>query len=185
MFELAAMYGFWRGGYVHAKDVLPFWWLAFAFILYLAVSGFFHKVRNSKLGWIVKSLGVLWVVGLVLAAGTTLEVTRPLFAWLFDHLFIIRGFRDLQKFVALLCLCYSFLGGLALHELAGLSGRSKLGKAKLRRAGIPAVVVLALIVPCVYSLFPRTGVVNHWRANVNGCGILRNCSMGRRPRAGQ
>ena len=42
MFDTASMYGFWRGGYIYTKDILPFWWLLFAFWV-----GFHTRVGNQ------------------------------------------------------------------------------------------------------------------------------------------
>lgn len=151
MFDLAAMYGFWRGGYTYVKDLLPVWWIGFAFILYLAVTGFLYKLKDGRIGWIVVSFGLMWLVGLVLAAGASVEFTKPAFEWLFEHTVIFRGFRDSQKFVGLLCLCYAFLGGLGVSKFAQLAKGYELNWTKLYRTGAVSLTALALIVPFVYS----------------------------------
>ena len=158
MFDIASMYGFWRGGYTYAKDLLPLWWLPFIFILFLAVYGFichFRGVAISHLkhpyshpGWVVVSFGVVGVVSFLLAVGAASEFTSPPFEWLWEHLPFFQGFRDSHKFVALLCLAYAYLGGLGVNELVkGLRKRGKM----LPRVGMTALIAVALLTPATYS----------------------------------
>ncbi|MFC1999221.1 hypothetical protein ACFLXE_00495 [Chloroflexota bacterium] len=150
MFDLSAMYGFWRGGYTYANETLSVWWVLFAFLFYLAVLGFVYKLRDGRIGLVVWAFGLIWGAGLLLAAGAAIDFTRPAFEWLFDHSLFFRGFRDSQKFVALICLSYSFLGGLGVYQLARSSFFYKLRRARLPRIGTAALVGLALVVPLVY-----------------------------------
>lgn len=149
MFDIASMHGFWRGGYLFARDFLPFWWLFFTFILFLAIYGFL-SIRSEK-RWLANSWGLLGVISLVLAAGMAVKFSQPLFEWLFNHLPFFGGFRDSQKFIALLCLCYAYLGGLGVNELA--KGLSRFGKGARKGKGLVmrAIVILALLTPLAYS----------------------------------
>jgi len=175
MFDTASMYGFWRGGYEYAKDILPIWWVLFVFILFLAVHGFVSRVTSPPLTpspsqggeeevslegasplpaspleqrWIVISLGIIGLVGFLLAVGAASEFTRPPFEWAWEHVPFFRGFRDSQKFVALLCLAYAYLGGLGVNELVKMMRRR--GK-RLPRVGMTALIAVALLTPIAYS----------------------------------
>lgn len=147
-FDIASMYGFWRGGYTYTKDILPFWWVLFLFILYLTINGFVSKWRDTKQGWIVLSFGVIGIVSFLLALGTATETTKTFFIWLSDHISLFRGFRDSQKFVALLCLGYACLGGLSVNEFVRIL---KQQKKRLPRIVFRLLVVLALLTPLAYS----------------------------------
>ncbi len=147
-FDTASMHGFWRGGYLYAKDIFSFWWLIFIFVIYLAVFGYISRWRDEKLGWIVNSFAAIWVISLFLAVGIAIEFTRPFFEWLFQNVPFLGGFRDSQKFVALLCLAYAYLGGLGVSEFAQ---RIKQEGRKLVRIGASAFVILALASPLAYS----------------------------------
>lgn len=174
LFDTASMYGFWRGAYVYAMDILPFWWLFFVFILFLAVYGFINRVTIPSLSsslrsegeedstggtappldncmnqrWVVISFGVIWVISLLLAVGIASPATRPVFEWLWDNVFFFRGFRDSQKFVVLLCLTYACLGGLGVSDLVR---RFRQQSRKLAKVGVMTVIVLALLTPPIFS----------------------------------
>ena len=146
LFTIASMHGFWRDGYVYAKDFLPFWQVLFVFILFLAVHGFISYYKDERIGIYVRSFAVIAVIGLLLAAGIQSPFSET-FRWLFDHTPLIRGMRDSHKFVTLLVLVYAYLGALGVEDFyKGIKSRKERGKY------IAIVVVaLALITPPVYS----------------------------------
>lgn len=148
MFDVASMYGFWRGGYTYTKDILPGWWLLFAFILFLAIYGYLSFSRDEKTGWIARSFAAIGVTGFVLAVGAGSQYTRPLFEWLWKNVPYFNIFRDSQKFVGLLCLSYAFLGALAVDRLSAEFRRAPL---KNTRIFIAATLVISMLTPPIYS----------------------------------
>ena len=115
LFDIAAMYGFWREGYLYAKDFLPGWQILYLIILSLTILGFISYYKDDKIGIYVKAFAVIGIVGFILASG----VNGPLgdiVRWLFDNT-ILKGFRDSHKFVAMMVLAYSVLGGLGLNKI--------------------------------------------------------------------
>ena len=162
-FETAAMYGFWREGYVYSKDLLPVLWaLLFAFILFLSVLGALAhwrepaeagpREKRAPLDWGLapQTIGFSIVGGLaiLLAIGMASPVTAPLAERLGDAVPAARGFRDSHKFVALLCLSYAFLGALGMDELRrALDGRLR----RVWRATVRVALVAALLAPVVYT----------------------------------
>ncbi|MBA7639354.1 hypothetical protein ES703_47012 [subsurface metagenome] len=147
-FDVASMHGFWREGYLYTKDILSFWWLIFVVMLFLATYGFLVKYRHQRLGWVVVSFAVLGVVSYLLALGAASNLTRPPFEWAYQHVPLFRGFRDSQKFVALLCLAYAFLGGLGVREIIKPLRRLK---RKLPVAGMMTLAIMLLLSPIAYS----------------------------------
>ncbi len=143
LFTLASMHGFWRAGYIYAKDFLPFWWILFIFILFLAVHGFVSYYRDEGLGIYVKAFALTWLVGLILAAGIR-SPFAGLFRFLFDHIPLLKGMRDTHKFVTMLCLSYSCLGGLGL---AKIEKSLKNKKPVIKKA----ITIAALLLPLIYS----------------------------------
>ena len=145
-FTIASMYGFWRGGYRYVTDLLPFWYLLFLFMLCLIIYGAVTTVRDKQRGTSTQVFILTVLVALVLSIGAASSFTDPLFVWLFEDGGVFKGFRDSQKFVALLVLAYAYLGGLGLDNLT-----SYLKEEKVKRALAVLLVSAALISPPVYS----------------------------------
>lgn len=141
LFTLASMHGFWRPAYSYAKDFLPFWEILFVFILFLAIHGFICYYNNKKLKVYVKIFAVIWIIGLILAAGIK-SPFEELFKFLFDITPLIKGMRDSHKFVAMLCLSYSLLGALGIAKI-----EKDLKNTALRKI----IIALILLVPLIYS----------------------------------
>jgi hypothetical protein len=152
LFTTASMYGFWRGNYTYAKDLLPFWYLFFAFILFLSVHGFVSNYKHPKYGVYVKAFGIIAVLSVLLAAGISGPFAGA-FEFLFNNVFFFKGFREPQKFVALLVLSYSYLGGLGVAEIENIlkekNTTQKNGSGN--RTYVYIIIALALLTPFIYS----------------------------------
>jgi hypothetical protein len=147
LFTTASMYGFWRGGYIYAKDFIPYWYLLFIFILYLAIIGFISNYRDKKIGVYVKAFAPIAIVAVILGSGIYGPFSS-VFEFLFNNIFFFRGLRDSHKFVALLVLSYAYLGALGVAEFEKIA--RSIGRDK-KRILAWAVIILALITPFVYS----------------------------------
>ncbi len=145
IFNLASMHGFWRTGYDYAKFHIPFWHLLFFLIIFLSVHGFLTFYKDKKYGIYVKAFVMIFTVSLLLAAGITYKPTASLFNFLFENVPFFRGFREPQKFVALLVLTYSFLGGIGLSSFVNHLKTSKLS------APLVFLIMLSLAAPFIYS----------------------------------
>jgi hypothetical protein len=152
LFTTASMYGFWRIGYTYTKDLLPFWYLIFFIILFLTVHGFVMKYRHPKYGIYVRGFAIIAVLSVLLAAG----ISGPfagVFEFLFNNVFFFKGFREPQKFVALLVLAYSYLGGVGVVELEKILKENdsipKNGSRKRTYAYL--IIALTLSTPFIYS----------------------------------
>lgn len=142
---VAAMYGFWRDGYDYPSAHLPAWQLLWVGFVFLATSGWLagQPLRNRAYG---TALGLAAILGVVFAAGPSTPFISEWFLVLYEEVPFLSGFRDSQKFVALLPLAYGYLGGLGLAALMdALQGHQWRGWL----SQLLAVVALAL--PVVYS----------------------------------
>ncbi len=148
LFTTASMYGFWRGGYLYAKDLLPYWYFFFIFILFLAVHGFVSNYRHPEHGVYVRAMGIIAVLSVLLAAGISGPVGGA-FEFLFNNVFFFKGFREPQKFVALLVMAYAYLGGLGVAELEK-NVKTKSSDAP-KNLGTWLLVTLAIFTPFIYS----------------------------------
>ncbi|ACX72265.1 conserved hypothetical protein [Methanocaldococcus vulcanius M7] len=141
LFTLASMYGFWRPAYTYAKDYLPFWEVLFVIIIFLSVHGFLSYYKNRKIGIYVISFALIWFVGLFFATGIT-GPFKSIFQFLFDHIFILKGMRDTQKFVTLIVLSYSILGAFGLKEIVKSINSNKAKK---------IIAIFFITIPLIYS----------------------------------
>lgn len=135
-YSLATMYGFWRGGYTYTKDIFPAWHLFFFIILFLAVYGFISNHKNRR----AQQFAAIGITSFLLAMGTI----GPLSS-LFENISILRGFRDSQKFVALLVLAYAYLGALGVDAL-----HTRFKRDSNKIIGI-SITVMVLITPIAYN----------------------------------
>jgi len=113
--DIASMYGFWNEGYLSAKDFLPGVQILYLVILSLAIIGFIYYYNDQEIGIYVKSFAVIGILGFILASGINGpfgEIVR----WLFDNT-LLKGFRDSQKFVAMMVMAYAVLGGLGIKKI--------------------------------------------------------------------
>lgn len=152
LFTTASMYGFWRQGYIYAKDFIPYWYLLFFFILYLAIYGFISNYRNKKTEAYTKILGVTAIIAVILGAGVHGPFSS-VFEYLFNNVFFFKGLRDSHKFVALIVLAYAYLGALGVAEFEKIARYEKSAHSIIRAKTIlvSVVIILALITPFAYS----------------------------------
>ncbi|VVB86700.1 Uncharacterised protein [uncultured archaeon] len=143
-FTIASMYGFWRWGYIYAKDFIPYWYLLFFFILFLTVHGFINNYRSRTLGLPSKTFAAVAVIAVILGSGIYGPFSS-LFEFLFNNVFFFRGFRDSHKFAALLVLSYSYLGALGVAELEKMARNGSYKKIAW------VAVIIALVIPFIYS----------------------------------
>lgn len=139
VFSVAAMYGFWKELYILPSQIMPFWYVFFFIILFLAVHGYKNtKDKNKNIFLIVA------VISLILATGISQSIFSKIFKFLFENVFLFRGFREPQKLVGLLVLAYSYFGGIGVADFA-----KELKKTKI----LPILIIsLALITPFAYSI---------------------------------
>ncbi len=145
-FTTASMYGFWRGGYLYTKDILPIWYVFFVFLLFLAVHGFVSHHRDEKIGMYVKAFGVTAVIGLILGSGIYGPFSG-VFEFLYNNVPFFRGFRDSQKFVALIVLGYAYLGSLGVARFEDEFRE----RDKRKKIFSMVLMALAIITPFIYS----------------------------------
>jgi len=142
-FNVAAMYGFWREGYILPKSMVPYWYLFFVFIFFLTVHGFLIKMRDRY----VQALVVIAIISLILATGITHQVFSKLFLYLYENITLFRAFREPQKFVALIVLAYSFIGGLGVADFH----KQFIEERRERKIIFGILILLTLITPFIYT----------------------------------
>ncbi|VVB84163.1 Uncharacterised protein [uncultured archaeon] len=150
VFTIASMYGFWRSGYIYAKDFIPYWYLLFFFILFLAVNGFIDNYKNKIFDLPVKAFVAIAIIAVILGSGA-FSPFSSLFEFLFNNIFFFKGLRDSHKFAALLTLSYSYLGALGVAGFEKIAHDSVCSADAYKKVAAWVVVIIALITPFVYS----------------------------------
>ena len=148
-FDIASLWGFWRTGYLVPGNYFPFWWIPFIYILFLAVYGALS--HRSHRQWLTLSLAITGIIAFLLAVGAASNLTYPMFDWLWQNIPFFNGFRDSQKFVALLCLAYAILCGLGINLLI-----RSWGGLKQHTTGTVFLVVFSFVALLTYT-FPMLG----------------------------
>jgi hypothetical protein len=143
IWNTAAMYGFWgdrEGRYAVQKDMVPYWFELYLVILAIVVWGVMsslwpyvklkvHKaesrIPNTKYQiqntnhepWVVLSFVAIGIISLILAVGIAYPPFEPLILWLNKYIPFYKGYREPQKWVAMLILSYVYLGALGVDDL--------------------------------------------------------------------
>lgn len=137
LFNIAAMYGFWKE-YTYAKDFIPYWQILYIFILSLAIVGYISFYKDRKIGIYIMSFAGIGILGFVLSSGIKGPFSDIIY-WLFNNT-ILKGMRDSHKFVAMMTLSYSIIGGFGITRLE-----------QIRKGKFRAIVAVFLIIPLIYS----------------------------------
>ena len=144
--DVVSLRGYWLSqAYTDISDILSFWWIFFAPLLFFLVHGFIELMRSKRLRWLATSLILILGLGLFLAAGPGLNQTEPMFRSLWEHIPFYRSFRDSHKFVALVALGYAYLGAFGVRHVANLLSTTRLGT-RPARIVISGLVLIMLVI---------------------------------------
>lgn len=111
--QVATMRGFWADAqdmYVLPQDVYSWWWLPICLLAGLAAYGVYYGWRTQRS--LSVAIAVAAVAGAVLAGAVGVD------SWLAAHIPLFAGYRDAQKYVALVALAYAYFGGMGCMALA-------------------------------------------------------------------
>lgn len=150
LFNVAAMYGFWgerSERFISPKDLLPGWHIIFLLIFVVVVWGLVAGLRNRESRFRAITFGTVGVISFILAVGVAHPIFAPIFWFLVRKIPFFVGFRESQKFVALLILSYSFLGGLGLDDIL----RRFEGLRRIPKKLFLVIPALFLILPVIYT----------------------------------
>ncbi len=125
--NVAALYGYWgerEDRYVLPKEQMPAWIVIIVIIWGLVIGGLVNcwrriplpagTGRRDKTGLV---LAVAAVIAGVLAIGIAWPPLAGLNGWLVSHVPLFAGYREPQKFVALIALAYAYLGARGVDGL--------------------------------------------------------------------
>jgi hypothetical protein len=161
-FDVATLWGFWRPGIISTHDLFPkFWWIFPTILMFFGTIGLLTNIRVRDRGWIFGVFGTLFVVAFPLALGAGSPVTEPLFRWLFETIPYFYSMRDSHKFVAILALCYAYLGAGGIAFLFTTIHQRVPLRRRVRTAAQVILVSIAAtsIILAVWPIFGTSGQI--------------------------
>lgn len=155
--NLLTLQGFWADSknlYFVTSDLFAWWWMPFiALGTILVIGAWYGWNRNRSYS---ATFGIIGILAVVLASGGGLG------DWLAAHVPLFAGYREPHKFIALLCLSYSFwaaLGAYKIGEWAATHPRWRLRPARLAAA---LCVIPLLCAPLALGGFAGQLGVRHY-----------------------
>ncbi len=133
------MYGFWReSAYILPKNIMPIYiyFPLFFIILLLTVHGYLNCKEKYKVPILITG-----VLAQLLAVGVGHPWFRNFFIFLFNNIYFIRGFREPQKFVAVLVFAYAFFSAYGIDNILH----------QIKNKKIKAFTLIFLVVPFAYT----------------------------------
>jgi hypothetical protein len=153
--NVLALQGFWgdaRGVVAPASNTGPWFWLAFLLVAVLVGAGFVAAVRHRHR--LALALAATAAVAWVLAMGIAWPPVAGLTRWLTAHLPFYRGYREPEKWVAVMALAYAYLAAVGLQAVAArLQGFWRVG-----------IHVAAALLPVVWVPLMLWGAAGQLRA---------------------
>lgn len=118
VWSVITLQGFWADGknlYVTASERFGWWNLVAVQVLALVGIGMAALWRHNKM--IARNFIALGLASIIFACGTTSTVFAPLNSWLIDIIPPLAGYREPQKFVAVLALIYAICASFGLASI--------------------------------------------------------------------
>ncbi len=118
LWNILTLQGFWADGrslYMTARDVYGSWWVWFVVLFSLIGVGIVNRWRANKTA--VLGLCAAAVLAIGAACGSDATIFASLNRWLTDMIPVYAGYREPQKFVAILALAYAYFAAFGLAAL--------------------------------------------------------------------
>jgi hypothetical protein len=150
LFNTAALYGFWgenEGRFMISKRIIPFWYIISIIIFLLVIWGIISNIKNKDRRTEIIIFISTAILAFILAVGVAYGPMSKFMLWLYQKIPLLKGFREPQKFVALLVLSYAYLGALGMDDLLERARKAKRFP-KFLNMFLPSIF---LIIPLIYS----------------------------------
>lgn len=140
--NVLSLRGFWgetKNLFLVPQDIFSWWLLPVIMLWAIVLVGISFSIRHQRR----ISLGVLVIaiLGMILATGTSGTIFAPFNEFLSQHVPFFNGYREPQKFVALIALAYCYFGSWGVYG----TGRVLSGRLSLKLT--QSVLAILLVVP--------------------------------------
>lgn len=141
IFNVISLHGFWRGGYDYAKYHLKFWPLIFILILFFSIHGFLIYKNRIKFAFLI-----IVIASSLFSIGIGFKPIENLIKFSYSNFSFLMGLREPHKLLVILCLFYSYFGGVGVSDvISSIKLRKKFHIVKI------LLIALILIFPIIYS----------------------------------
>jgi hypothetical protein len=159
MGNVAGLYGYWgerEDRFIVPRFVLFYWPLLALAIIYLAAYGWWRYRHLPE----VNVLAIAGAIAFILSMGVLVSPFDAVNRFLYEHAPFFRGFREPQKFVAVLALAYAVLGGLGTYAQFMKDCVGKWSESSQK-----ALLAFVLILPLMYCPIILFGGYGQLRTN--------------------
>lgn len=169
--NVLALQGFWadtKSLYITPMDVFNWWWLPVV-ALWLLVGLGVYKSWKAQRG-VTLVFVCLIIISAILAIGTAGTLAAPMNEFLINHIPFFAGYREPQKFVALIALGYAYFAAVAVGAPAKALRRALHGYKFAPLPLLPAFALPFLLAPLMLwgfhgQLQPRQYPADWYAAN--------------------
>ena len=116
------MSGFWGKDqlrYIDLTSLKGNWGRSFLILIPIILWGIFIAIKKKELRALSVGLIIIFLISSVLAIGIRLPISKEITYWLFNNFTLYRGFRETQKWVALIVIVYGVFLTIGLNKLFG------------------------------------------------------------------
>lgn len=143
--NVLTLHGYWgenQDRFMITKDAVAIWPLLIIAILLLVGLGFYRLWRTSR--QVAIAAFILLVVTWIFALGSSAPVVGSINQWLTTHIPFFAGYREPQKFVALIVLIYALVGSFGAYAIVS---RFNKNDAWTKRT----IAIILLCLPLLYT----------------------------------
>ncbi|MFH1744584.1 MAG: hypothetical protein ABH881_00220 [bacterium] len=146
--NVLALYGFWgecepwADYFLWSKTYLYFWIFFFVALFGLVASGIFYALRKKEERNTAALFLSVGVAGFILSCGTGDTIFREINLFLFRHIGFWSGFRDTQKWSALLVLAYAYFGSIGVVAIVERVKNINFQK---------YIIIILFLIPALYT----------------------------------
>jgi len=126
LINVLGLYGFWgehepwSENFLWAKSNFNFWLFSLSLVLIVVLTGMIRSFRQKKKDfWLIAAM----FAGFVFSCGLADSLFILINSWLFNEVPFWSGFRDTNKFSAILALGYAYFGALGVGFILEMAGK--------------------------------------------------------------
>jgi len=130
----------WAERFVLPKSFGPSFGISFALLLIIIISGIYFGIKDKRIRAGACTAVFLMIASVIFSCGIGDGVFRNLNIWMFEHISFWKGFRDLEKWSAVLALGYAFFAGFGAQMIL-----DKIKSHQYRRIVLYVIIFIPLL----------------------------------------